>query len=75
MKKSYRLILIVILLAGICAINLAAGELEIYHGNTRSYVFHRSSCRYFDCQNCTKIFKTREEALAAGYRPCRVCNP
>lgn len=46
-----------------------------YHGNVRSHVFHRPGCRYYDCKSCTAVFKTREEAISAGYRPCRRCLP
>ncbi|RDV83043.1 nuclease [Ammonifex thiophilus] len=48
-----------------------------YIGNARSKVFHRP-----DCEWAQKIaphnrveFRSREEALEAGYRPCEVCNP
>jgi len=47
----------------------------IYHGNTKSKIFHKSSCRYYDCKNCTRVFYSREEAINAGYRPCKICNP
>ena len=46
-----------------------------YHGNTQSNIFHGPSCRYYNCAHCTKIFKTRQEAIDAGYRPCKVCHP
>lgn len=46
-----------------------------YHGNTQSKIFHGPTCRYYNCGHCTKIFKTRQEAIDAGYRPCKVCNP
>ena len=46
-----------------------------YHGNVRSGVFHRAGCRYYNCRNCVAVFNTREEALKAGYRPCKVCKP
>lgn len=46
-----------------------------YHGNIQSKIFHGPSCRYYNCGHCTKIFKTRKEAIDAGYRPCKVCNP
>lgn len=46
-----------------------------YHGNTSSMIFHQSSCRYYNCKNCTMDFNTREAAIAAGYRPCKVCKP
>ena len=46
-----------------------------YHGNVKSKVFHRSTCEHFNCQNCRASFSTREDAIAAGYRPCGVCRP
>lgn len=47
----------------------------VYHGNTQSRKFHRPGCRYYDCGNCTAVFKSRDEAVRAGYVPCKVCNP
>jgi len=48
-----------------------------YIGNARSKKFHRP-----DCEWAQKIapenrveFRTREEAVEAGYVPCKVCNP
>jgi hypothetical protein len=48
---------------------------EIYHGNVKSRVFHGPGCRHYSCKNCVANFKSREEAVQAGYRPCMVCNP
>jgi len=47
----------------------------VYHGNTSSRVFHRPGCRYYDCSACTAEFRSREQAVGAGYRPCKVCKP
>ena len=47
----------------------------VYHGNVRSKKFHRPSCRYYDCKNCTARFTSREQAIQAGYVPCKVCKP
>jgi hypothetical protein len=47
----------------------------VYHGNVQSRIYHRQSCRYFDCKACTVVFKSKEEAEKAGYRPCKVCRP
>lgn len=47
----------------------------VYHGNVSSRIFHAPVCRYYDCKNCTTIFKSREEAVQAGFRPCKICNP
>ncbi|NLJ26386.1 MAG: nuclease [Deltaproteobacteria bacterium] len=46
-----------------------------YHGNVKSHVFHRPSCRHYDCKNCTAVFGSRDEAIKAGYRPCGICGP
>lgn len=46
-----------------------------YHGNQSSHVFHQSSCKHFNCKNCVVEFNSREEAVAAGYRPCGMCRP
>ena len=46
-----------------------------YHGNVSSMVFHRASCKYFNCKNCTVIFDTREKAIKQGFRPCGICKP
>ena len=46
-----------------------------YHGNRRSKVFHGPWCQHYECKNCTVEFATREEAMAAGYRPGGTCKP
>ncbi|MEN8135221.1 MAG: Ada metal-binding domain-containing protein [Thermodesulfobacteriota bacterium] len=28
-----------------------------------------------NCKKCAAIFDSREEAISAGYRPCKVCKP
>lgn len=43
------------------------------HGNQNSKIFHLPGCRNYACKACTQVFQSREEALAAGYRPCRQC--
>lgn len=47
----------------------------VYHGNVSSRVFHSPSCRHYNCKNCTREFGSKEEALAAGFRPCGICRP
>ena len=44
------------------------------HGNPGSKVYHLPSCRYYNSKGASKIFKTAEEAGAAGYRPCKSCG-
>lgn len=45
-----------------------------FHGNVRNRVFHRSGCPNYACANCTQAFRTREEAVAAGFRPAGDCK-
>ncbi len=47
----------------------------IYHGNIESRIFHAPECKAYNCNNCTAIFHSREEAIEAGYKPCKTCNP
>jgi len=47
----------------------------VYHGNIKSKKFHRPACRYYDCRNCTATFHSTQEAIRAGYVPCKVCRP
>jgi hypothetical protein len=48
-----------------------------YVGSRNSDVFHRPSCSYVNqIHPENKVyFGSREEALGAGYRPCKRCNP
>ena len=50
-------------------------KIPIYHGDIVKHVFHSSNCEEFDCPSCIAIFKGREQALKAAYKPCGVCNP
>lgn len=51
---------------------VAAG---FFHGNTKSRVFHKPGCRYYDCQSFTASFNSRWEATGSGYNACKVCKP
>jgi len=48
-----------------------------YVGNANTMKFHQASCRYVSQMDpANKIFfNSREQAIAAGYVPCNVCNP
>ena len=48
---------------------------KTYSGNTSSRKFHRGSCRYASCSNCTAKFDTRQKAIDAGYAPGGCCRP
>ena len=46
-----------------------------FHGNVNSMKFHRPGCKVYNCKNCTAAFSSRDEAVAAGYTPCKLCAP
>ena len=48
-----------------------------YIGNKNTKKFHRSTCSSVNAMNeSNKVgFKTRTEAISAGYTPCKNCNP
>jgi hypothetical protein len=59
------------------AANLRKLDDDQYIGNSRSYIFHHSWCRYVgQMSDSHKVyFDSRDEAIDAGYRPCKVCRP
>lgn len=48
-----------------------------YIANSNTHKFHYSSCRYADdiAPRNRVGYNSREEAIADGYVPCKVCNP
>lgn len=50
-------------------------SISLFHGNTRSGVFHHSSCKDYNCKNCTIDLNSREQAISLGYKPCGMCRP
>lgn len=46
-----------------------------YYGNTSSHIFHKIGCKYCNCKNCTTEFYNRNDAINAGYKPCKICKP
>ena len=38
-----------------------------------SNVLHQAGCRYFDSKNLSEGFTNLNDAIKAGYRPCRIC--
>ena len=49
----------------------------LYVGNLNTHKFHLASCRYVSkMKDANKVyFNTRQEAIDAGYTPCKVCSP
>ncbi len=46
-----------------------------YIGNKSSKKFHLGTCKRLPAEKNQVRFKTREEAIDAGYQPCKVCKP
>ncbi|WP_147821682.1 Ada metal-binding domain-containing protein [Salidesulfovibrio onnuriiensis] len=66
-------LLLTVVLILFCALSVTASA--PFHGNRKSRIFHQSSCRYYNCKNCVVVFETRSDAIAAGFRPCKICRP
>lgn len=47
----------------------------IFSGSITSKKFHCKGCKYFNCQQCSAIFKTSEDAVRKGFAPCGICRP
>lgn len=48
---------------------------DSYIGNRSSHKFHRSTCSFLPNPENQVIFDSASDALAAGYDPCKKCNP
>lgn len=46
-----------------------------YIGNANSHKFHKSSCRTLPEEKNRVYFKTKTQAVSAGYSPCGNCKP
>ena len=73
MKKRITVFLSILLMLILPIIAYASG----YVGNAHSHKFHYDNCRYVSQMNeNNKVwFESREEAISAGYIPCKVCRP
>lgn len=45
-----------------------------FSGNVKTFKYHKSTCRFYNCKDCIRHFNTREEALDAGYEACKKCG-
>jgi phosphatidylserine/phosphatidylglycerophosphate/cardiolipin synthase-like enzyme len=55
----------------------ARANSQTYVASKKSSVFHAAGCRFADRISPQNLqhFATRDDAIAAGKRPCSVCNP
>lgn len=71
-KKS----ILTLSLAAVLTVSIA-GVADAYIGNRRSHKFHEDYCgSVYQMKDHNKVyFDTRNEAINAGYVPCKRCNP
>ncbi len=81
MRKRLPIILLAVILVA-SAIFFTLGHdnpvlASTYIGNAHTYKFHYAHCRYVRQMNeDNKVyFESRDEAVDAGYVPCKVCRP
>ena len=55
--------------------NIVLSDNFNFHGNAASKIFHSHTCKYYNCKKCIIIFKSRQEAIEKGFKPCQICNP
>jgi len=75
MKKIFLYLVMLVMFTMISVCDKEVRVEDYYTGNIKTRVFHRRGCIYYKCYHCTVHFRTREEAIKAGYRPCLKCNP
>ena len=46
----------------------------IYRGSHNSKTLHQAGCRYYDSKKLTRVFNDLPEAIATGYRACKICS-
>ncbi|MBR0290473.1 MAG: nuclease [Selenomonadaceae bacterium] len=73
MKKFFTAVVTIIIMTTAFATVLASS----YVGNANTKKFHYADCSMVGKMNpANKVFmNTREEAINAGYVPCKRCNP
>ena len=71
--KKFTVVLVMIIFAIMTAHVLASN----YIGNSNTGKFHYADCYMVNKMNsANKVYmNTREEAINAGYVPCKRCNP
>lgn len=47
----------------------------IYIGNINTMKFHKSTCSKLPAEHNRVYFNSRQEAINAGYTPCKICKP
>ena len=76
-KVLFALTILGLLLGSFILIGDTGDTSSYFVGSKESNVYHYPWCRYVDRIKPENLiyFDTPEEAIAAGYHPCKVCNP
>lgn len=48
---------------------------EAYILNTKTKKFHKPTCNSLPAENGKASYESREDIIAQGYEPCKICNP
>jgi len=51
----------------------AAGGAPV-KGNPKSKVYHKTGCHHYEAKGSTAEFKSEQEAVKAGFKPCKQCG-
>jgi competence protein ComEC len=55
--------------------NTKKADVYNYIGNKNTKKFHKPTCSSLPAEQNRVYFSTREEAIAEGYTPCKICKP
>ena len=47
---------------------------SVRRANPQTRIFHNSSCKHFKSPKSTIVFKSAQEAILSGFRPCSRCG-
>ena len=47
---------------------------NVRRANPQTRIFHNSTCKYFKSKQSTILFKSAQEAILSGFRPCTKCG-
>lgn len=72
----FKKLILTLSLAAVLSASIS-GIADAYVGNHRSHKFHEDYCgSVYQMKDRNKVyFDTRDEAINAGYVPCKRCNP
>lgn len=52
-----------------------SAEVRAYVLNSSNHKFHKPSCSKLPTKNRVDVESTRDDLIAQGYEPCKICNP